>query len=86
MQLFFEHQIKVSIIVPVYNAYNRIERCLDTLVNQTLRDIEIICVLDCPTGGTVHVVKELRHVIVESKYLRMIETCIFRPAVIGDCQ
>lgn len=51
-------EIKVSIIVPVYNAGNRIFQCLDTLVNQTLREIEIICVLDCPTDGTDKVVEE----------------------------
>ena len=50
--------IKVSIIVPVYNAGERIYKCLDTLVNQTLREIEIICVLDCPTDGTDKVVEE----------------------------
>lgn len=51
-------QIKVSVIVPVYNAGDRIFKCLDTLVNQTLREIEIICVLDCPTDGTDKVVEE----------------------------
>lgn len=49
---------KVSIIVPVYNAGEYIYRCLDSLVNQTLREIEIIIVLDCPTDGTDNVVEE----------------------------
>lgn len=53
-----EGQIKVSIVMPVYNAGNRIYKCLDTLVNQTLREIEIICVLDCPTDGTDKIVEE----------------------------
>ena len=43
---------KVSIIVPVYNAGKHLHRCLDTLVNQTLKDIEIILILDCPTDGS----------------------------------
>lgn len=51
-------QIKVSVIMPVYNAGDRIYKCLDTLVNQTLREIEIICVLDCPTDGTDKIVEE----------------------------
>ena len=50
--------IKVSVIVPIYNAGDRIRRCLDTLLEQTLREIEIICVLDCPTDGTDKVVEE----------------------------
>ncbi len=37
---------KVSVIVPVYNVEKYIEKCLDTLVNQTLEDIEIIIVND----------------------------------------
>lgn len=37
---------KVSIIVPVYNVENYIEKCLDSLVNQTLKEIEIIIVND----------------------------------------
>ena len=37
---------KVSIIVPVYNVEKYLEKCLDSLINQTLKDIEIICVND----------------------------------------
>lgn len=44
--------IKVSIIVPVYNVENYIEKCLETLANQTLQEIEIILVNDGSTDGT----------------------------------
>lgn len=37
---------KVSIIIPVYNVENYLNKCLDSLVNQTLNDIEIVCVDD----------------------------------------
>ena len=37
---------KVSIIVPVYNCEKYIERCMDSLINQTLADIEIIVIDD----------------------------------------
>ena len=50
--------VKVSVIVPVYNAGEYLRPCLDTLVNQTLREIEIICVLDCPTDGSDKIVDE----------------------------
>lgn len=39
-------QPKVSIIVPVYNVEKYLTRCLDSLINQTLQDIEIICIND----------------------------------------
>ena len=48
----------VSIILPIYNAGEHLRPCLDTLVNQTLYDIEIICVLDCPTDGSDKVVED----------------------------
>lgn len=44
--------IKVSIIVPAYNVERYIEKCLNTLVNQTLEEIEIIVVNDGSTDGT----------------------------------
>ena len=37
---------KVSVIVPVYNSRDYLERCLESLVNQTLPDIEIVVVND----------------------------------------
>lgn len=38
--------IKVSVIIPVYNAQKYLEKCLNSVVSQTLKDIEIICVDD----------------------------------------
>lgn len=40
------NQPKLSIIVPVYNVEDHLEKCLDSLVNQTFKDIEIIVVND----------------------------------------
>ena len=39
--------MKVSIIVPVYNAEKFLKQCFDSLINQTLNDIEIIAINDC---------------------------------------
>lgn len=44
--------VKVSVIVPAYNVENYIERCLESLVNQTLKETEIIVVNDGSTDGT----------------------------------
>lgn len=38
--------IKISIVVPVYNAEKYLSKCLDSLINQTLKEIEIICIND----------------------------------------
>ena len=48
----------VSVIVPIYNAGKYLYKCLDSLVNQSLRDIEIIAVLDCPSDGSDKIVEE----------------------------
>lgn len=45
-------QPKVSIIVPVYNAGDAFKTCIESLLNQTLQEIQIVLVLDCPTDGT----------------------------------
>jgi glycosyltransferase involved in cell wall biosynthesis len=47
-----------SIIIPVYNVEAYIHECLDSLVNQSLREIEIICVNDCSTDGSLSILKE----------------------------
>jgi glycosyltransferase involved in cell wall biosynthesis len=49
--------IKVSIIVPIYNVEAYLDRCLDSLVNQTLKDIEIICVNDCSPDNSLAILK-----------------------------
>ena len=49
---------KVSIIVPFYNVENYIEKCLETLVNQTLKDIEIILVNDGSKDRSIDIVNK----------------------------
>ena len=49
----------VSIIVPVYNTIHYLEECLHSLQNQTLSNIEIICIEDCSTDGSIEVLHKL---------------------------
>ena len=48
---------KVSVIVPVFNVQNYLEECLDSIVSQTLREIEIICVDDGSTDRSAEILQ-----------------------------
>ena len=48
----------VSVIVPVYNVEKYLEECLDSIINQTLEDIEIICVNDGSTDNSLKILKK----------------------------
>ena len=49
---------KISLIIPVYNVEKYLRKCLDGVVNQTMRDIEIICINDGSTDGSLDILKE----------------------------
>lgn len=49
---------KVSIVIPIYNAEKYLEQCIESVVNQTLHDIEIICVNDGSTDTSLDIVKK----------------------------
>ena len=48
---------KVSIIVPIYNAEECLERCIESVINQTYRDLEIILVNDGSTDNSIYICK-----------------------------
>ncbi len=50
--------VKISIIVPVYNTYDDLRRCLDSLVTQTLEDIEILVVNDGSPDNSQEIIDE----------------------------
>ncbi len=64
---------KVSVIVPVYNGEEHLRECMDSIVNQTLHEIEIICVNDGSTDSSESILKEYAandprvHVITQEK-------------------
>ena len=64
--------IKVSVILAVYNVEPYLERSLDCLINQTLKDIEIICIDDCSTDKSLEILRDYakkddRIIVIESE-------------------
>ncbi len=48
---------KLSVLVPIYNVEKYLDECLASLVNQTLKDIEIICINDGSTDGSTKIIQ-----------------------------
>ena len=49
---------KVSLVVPIYNSSKYLNKCIDSLVNQSLEDIEIILINDGSTDESEKIIKE----------------------------
>lgn len=49
---------KVSVIIPVYNVEKYLRECLDSVINQTMKDIEVICVDDGSTDNSLNILNE----------------------------
>lgn len=50
--------IKFSIIIPIYNVEQYLAQCLDSVINQTYKNIEIICVNDGSTDNSLKILEE----------------------------
>ena len=61
----------ISIIIPVYNVEKYLRKCLDSCINQTFKDIEIIVVNDCSPDNSAEIMKEY-----EQKYPDIVR-CIY---------
>lgn len=51
--------IKISVIIPIYNAGKHLEKCIKSVLNQSLREIEIICVNDGSNDNSLKILEEL---------------------------
>ncbi len=63
---------KISVIIPVYNAEAYLKDCLDSVVNQTLEEIEIICINDASPDNSLKILrkyekKDKRIVVIDKK-------------------
>lgn len=53
---------KVSVIMPIYNAYDYLVPAMDSVIDQTLKEIEIICIDDGSTDHSLDILKEYQNV------------------------
>lgn len=53
-------KIKVSVILPVYNVERYLRQCMDSILGQTLKEIEIICIDDGSADGSLEILEEYR--------------------------
>ena len=56
--ILFQMAGTVSILVAVYNTEKYLRECLDSLINQTYTDLQIICIDDASTDGSLAILKE----------------------------
>lgn len=62
--------IKISIIVPIYNSENYLERCLESIVNQTYKNLEIILVNDASQGNAEEICRKYKVSDSRIKYVK----------------
>ncbi|WP_112182166.1 glycosyltransferase family 2 protein [Paraliobacillus zengyii] len=63
--------IKISVIIPVYNAEAVVDTALTSIINQTWRNIEVLVVDDCSTDNTLDIVKKYQS---EDKRIKLLKT------------
>ena len=56
-----KYNIKVSVIIPVYNVEKYLNKCIDSIINQTLEEIEIICVNDGSTDSSLNILEDYKN-------------------------
>lgn len=55
-------QVEVSVLIPVYNVEHYLRQCLESIINQTMKNIEIICIDDGSTDGSGKILDEYARV------------------------
>ena len=56
--IVYINSIKISVIIPINNAEKYLSECLESVINQSFQDIEIICINDGSTDKSEQIIKE----------------------------
>ena len=51
-------ETKITVIIPVYNAEQYLKECLDSVLRQSLAEIEVLCIDDGSSDGSAGILKE----------------------------
>ena len=52
-----EKQKLISVIIPIYNVRDYLERCLNSVLENTYKNLEVICVNDCSPDDSLEILK-----------------------------
>lgn len=72
--------MKISVIIPVYNNELYLKKCLNSIVDQTLKDIEILCVDDGSTDQSHQIIEEFSMEDERIQYIKMVKNSGSGPA------
>ena len=50
--------VKISVVIPVYNTQNYLNECIDSVLNQSFKDFEIICINDGSTDNSLSILSD----------------------------
>lgn len=65
-----KRRVQISVILPVYNAEKYLHKCLESIINQGMKELEIIAVNDCSTDNSLEILKKYRQ---QFSFLRIID-------------
>ena len=67
---------KISVIIPVFNNENKIKKCINSMIKQTYKNIEMIIVDDGSTDGTLLVCSQFSKSLTIKMVTQQFEQCI----------
>ena len=53
---------KISVIIPVYNVEKYLKKCLESIINQSFKSLEIIAINDCSTDNSAKILSEYKRI------------------------